>query len=98
MRSAATRRMSSAVFGNDKFVEIVLALASGSHATAQQLVDKTGINHDLVKRVLVRLESAGMVKAQARIGGVRGTLPYDVQDSPEWRALLALCTRLQSGT
>lgn len=98
MERAETRRTSSAVFGNDKFIEVVLSLAPEPHATAQQLVDRTGINHDLVKKVLVRLESAGMVKAQARIGGVRGALPYDVQDGPEWSALLALCTRLQSAT
>lgn len=94
--SIDTRRISAAIFNNDKLIEVVLALDSdGPQATAQQIARRLVINHDLVKKVLVRLEAAGLVKEMPRVGGRRGALPYEVQAGDEWRALLSLCRALQ---
>ena len=44
-----TRRRSAALFGNEKTVEVVLALNEEGAATAQQVAQKTGIPHSLVR-------------------------------------------------
>ncbi len=89
--TAEARRLSSSLFNNDKFAEVVWVLDREEVATAQQVARTIGVTHDLAKAVLVRLEAAGLVKAQQRIGGTRGPLPYKVQRGAEWRALVALC-------
>lgn len=96
MNQADIRDLSSSVFNNGKFVEVVLALDrwGESTVTAQQLATQLRLNHDLVKKVLVRLSSASLVKSQERIGGKRGALPYEVQRGLEWNALVALATAL----
>lgn len=92
-----TRRMSAAVFNNGKFVDVVLVLDSeGPHATAQQIARRAGINHDLAKKVLVRLQDAGLVKGLARVGGSRGALPYEVQPGECWQSLVTLCRALRA--
>jgi hypothetical protein len=96
MSQADTRDLSSAIFNNDKFVEVVLALArwDGPGVTAQQLARQLFVNHDLVKKVLVRLTAANFVKPQERVGGKRGALPYEIQPGPAWTALVALAREL----
>lgn len=93
------RELSSAIFNNDKFVEVVLALDQwdGPTVTAQQLATQLRINHDLVKKVLNRLEIANIVKTRERIGGSRGALPYEIQPQPAWDALVALARILAGG-
>lgn len=90
------RDVSSAIFNNDKFVEVVLALARwvGPTVTAQELASQLRISHDLVKKVLIRLGAASLVKTRERVGGRRGALPYEIQRGPEWGALVALAGAL----
>lgn len=90
------RDLSAAIFNNDKFAEVVVALASwdGPTVTAQQLARQLAVNHDLVKKVLVRLEAASLVKTQSRVGGRRGALPHEIQRGPTWDALVALASSL----
>lgn len=93
----AARQRSSAVFGNDKVMEVVLALHRwpGPAVTAQELARATNINHDLVKRVLTRLELVSVVKPLDRIGGTRGPLPYEVLPGATWSALVELSVVLE---
>lgn len=87
--------MSSAVFGNDKMVDVVLALDGWSGTPiAQQIARQIGVQHDLVRKVLTRLETAGLVKALPRAGGSRGPVPWEVQAGPEWSALVLLARTL----
>lgn len=93
--SAATRRRSADVFGNDKWIEVVGALNEMSGTPiAQEIARRLGINHDLVMKVLTRLESGQMVKRLPRSGGRRGPVPWEVQPSPIWHAMVDLCRKL----
>jgi hypothetical protein len=92
-----TRRRSGAVFNNDKFIEVVLAFADQQGTpTTQEVARRVGVNHDLAKKVIVRLEAAGLVKGLPRVGGARGPLPYEVQRGAEWDALVTLARALQA--
>jgi predicted transcriptional regulator len=93
------RCLSSLIFNNDKFVEVVLALAGwdAPTVTTQQLARQLRINHDLVKKVLTRLAAANLVKTQERVGGKRGALPYEIQPQPAWDALVDLAGTLAAG-
>lgn len=91
MDRAATRTFSSRIFNNDKFIEVVLVLDRWDRPTftAQEVARELSVNHDLVKKVLNRLEDAGLIKRQERLGGTRGALPYQVQPGPIWASLVA---------
>src|SRR5437879_3753827 len=90
-----TRDLSAAIFNNDKFVEVVLALDSENvAASCQEIADRVGINHGLARKVLVRLQAAELVKPLPRIGGRRGVVPWEVQRGPEWAVLVAVCHAL----
>jgi hypothetical protein len=93
--TAETRRLSAALFGNDKFAEVVVALETlGRTATAQEIANEIRVGHDLVRKVLLRLSDAHLVKARERIGGRRGALPYEVTSNPEWGVLVNMCRSL----
>lgn len=95
MGEDVVRRASSAMFNNDKFVEVVLTLDRlGGTPTTTELARSIGISNDLVMKVLKRLIELGFVKGLPRTGGVRGPLPYEVQQGPPWRALAVLCETL----
>jgi len=74
-----TRRRSAAIFGNEKTVEVVLALSE----------EGTGIPHSLVRDALVRLVNGGVVRQVPRIGGSRSPLYYQPTPGNLWAAVLA---------
>jgi hypothetical protein len=89
------RDVSSALFGNEKMAEVVLALvAQQGHATAQQVATDLSVNHDLARKPMLRLVEAGLLVALPRVGGRRSTQFYEVVPGPEWDALVALCRAL----
>lgn len=92
----ATRDLSAAVFGNGKWVEVVLTLdRAGGTPNSQQIARAIGVNSDLVTDVLRRLDAAGLVKALPRIGHPKkGVVPWEVQPGPLWTALLAVARLL----
>jgi len=66
-----TRRRSAALFGNEKTVEVVLALDAAGAATAQMTATQTGISYSLVRDALIRLAVGGAVRQVPRVGGSR---------------------------
>lgn len=87
---ATTRRLSAAVFGNEKTVEVVMALAAaGGLARATDIVQSTGIAHGMVRPVLKRLLEAGALTAMPRRGGSRGELYFEVSNEGLWAAIHA---------
>ncbi|RZS91152.1 hypothetical protein EV189_0386 [Motilibacter rhizosphaerae] len=92
------REVSSALFNNDKMIEVVLELDRwrGVGVTTRELARTIGIADDLVKKVILRLLDAGLVKQLNRVGGRRGPLPYEVQETAAWRALVDLATALKA--
>ena len=93
-----TRDLSSALFGNEKMAELVMAvLAEKSHTTAQQVANRLGINHDLARKPLLRLVDAGVLVALPKEGGRRSTQFYEVVPGARWSALVALCAELTGG-
>jgi hypothetical protein len=89
------RDRSSAAFGNEKFIEIVIALAStpSGSATASQLETMTGIRHPMITPVLNRLIAAEMLLALPQAYR-RAQQYYEVQACPSWDALVRLCREL----
>lgn len=87
----SARRVSAGVFGNEKVVEVVLALEElSSAATAQDLARATGIAHGMVRDVLVRLAGVHLLHAVPKIGGARAPQYYVPADGPGWAKLVAL--------
>jgi ribosomal protein S25 len=93
-----TRRLSAALFNNDKVVEVVLELERlrSEDVTTAKVASATSINHDLAGKVLRRLAGAGVLKELPRVAGPRSALPYRVQAGPAWAALVELCSLLQA--
>ena len=96
--AAETRSASSALFNNDKLVEVVLELDrwTGASVTTREVARNLGISDDLVKKVLIRLLAVGLLKELPRVGGSRGPLPYEVQVGRQWSALVDLAKSLSS--
>lgn len=91
--TAGTRRRSAALFGNEKVVEVVLALhGSSGAATAQELSRITGLSHSMVRDVLLRLTSSGVVLALPKLGGSRSAQYYQPSETDGWRLLVELAT------
>jgi hypothetical protein len=92
-----TRARSAAIFGNEKFVEVVVALSEQQGAaTAQQLSRVTGIDHSMVRSVLLRATTAEIVESLPRTGGSRSAQYYQPTDSELWRTTLALALEVQT--
>jgi hypothetical protein len=90
-----TRDLSSALFGNEKMIAVVLAVAAEhDHATAQQVAKRVGVNHDLARKPLLRLVEGGMLVALPREGGRRSPQYYEAAPGPRWEAMKALCRTL----
>lgn len=86
---ATTRRLSAAVFGNEKTAEVVMALtAAGGVARATDIVQSTGIAHGMVRPVLRRLLEAGALTAMPRRGGSRGELYFEIGSEGLWAAIV----------
>lgn len=90
------RRLSAAIFGNEKAVEVVAALAA--HAgffTAADVAATTGIQHGLVRAVLVRLAKDDvMLRAVPKTGSARGPQYYERRADRAWDELLTLTRRI----
>ncbi len=84
-----TRRRSTALFGNEKTVEVVLALQREAPATAQAIAVTTGIAYSLVRDALLRLTAGGAVQPLPRLGGSRSPQYYQPVDDDLWVALAA---------
>lgn len=92
----ATRSVSSALFDNEKFVEVVLALNASGSAHAQALATTLTIPQSLVRAVLQRLQRGGLVEALPRAHR-RAALYYEpTRTGDRWRALVRLCQALDS--
>lgn len=92
--SAEIRRQSAALFGNEKVVEVVLALDAIQEprsATAQQLSVATRIGHSMVRDVLQRLTQAGVLSAMAKVGGSRSAQYYQPVSGELWSQLVSIC-------
>lgn len=93
-----TRRLSAALFGNEKVVEVALALDEvNAPCTAQELAVRTGIAHSMVRDVLVRLATAGLLLALPKTGGTRSAQYYEPEDRGAWTHLIALARWLRAG-
>ena len=57
------RELSSALFNNDKMVEVILELETwrGTAVTTREVARSLGIPDDLVKKVISRLLAAGFL-------------------------------------
>jgi ribosomal protein S25 len=88
-RLGETRRRSAALFGNEKTVEVVLALAEEGTATTQMIAAKTGIPYSLARDALIRLSVGGAVRQIPRVGGSRSPLYYQPVEGDVWPALTA---------
>jgi ribosomal protein S25 len=84
-----TRRRSAALFGNEKTVEVVLALQDEGTATAQMILARTGIGHSMVRDALGRLVEGGVVRALPKTGGTRSPQYYQPISGRVWDTLLA---------
>ncbi len=96
---AETRRLSAALFGNEKVIEVVLAMESlgdPKTAPAQDLSRATAISHSMVRDVLVRLTTAGLVTAAPKIGGARSPQYYQPANQVGWEHLAQLAAQVQA--
>jgi ribosomal protein S25 len=84
-----TRRKSAALFGNEKTVEVLLALEAEGIATAQMIAARTGVAHTLARDALKRLTAGGAIREIPRVGGSRSPLYYQPVEGKLWDSLLA---------
>jgi hypothetical protein len=92
--SAEARSRSSALFGNEKVVELVLEMEGHLPTTAQMLSSRTGIAQNLVRAALLKLERAGVLMSLPRLGS-RSPLYFDVAPGPSgWSELAILCRQI----
>jgi ribosomal protein S25 len=82
-----TRRRSAALFGNEKAVEVLLALGEEGTATTQVVAAKTGISYSLARDALIRLSAGGAIRQLPRVGGSRSPLYYQPVRGVLWDAL-----------
>jgi ribosomal protein S25 len=82
-----TRRRSAALFGNEKAVEVLLALDEEGTATAQMVAAKTGISYSLARDAMIRLSLGGAIRQLPRVGGSRSPLYYQPVKGDLWDAL-----------
>lgn len=87
--------MSSKLFGNEKLVEVVRALAAEAGvATAQLVARRAGIDHSLARDVLRRLAEAEVVTLLPRANS-RAPQYYEVNNSNAvWSSLLSLANAI----
>jgi hypothetical protein len=93
------RRRSAALFGNEKVVEVVLAMArtEAPHSvTAQDVSKATEIAHSLVRDVLVRLATSEVLVAVPKVGGSRAAQYYQPRADFGWTQLVAMAELVES--
>jgi hypothetical protein len=95
----ASLERSAALFGNRYFVEVVLAVdrlsATGdAFVTTRMVAADTALGDSLVRPVMFRLTTAGLIAALPRTGGPRSTLNYQVLRGPLWANIVAVCAAM----
>ena len=93
------RRRSAALFGNEKAVEVILAMArtEAPHSvTAQDVSRATEIAHSLVRDVLVRLVASDVLVAVPKVGGSRAAQYYQPRADFGWTQLVAVAELVES--
>jgi hypothetical protein len=97
------RDVSQRIFGNGKYAEIVLAVASEREAaagsvgplsvTAQQLAVRSGVAYSLVRDVLIRMAEAGILIREPK-AHARAVQFYTLVESDLWTALVGLAQQI----
>jgi hypothetical protein len=93
------RRRSAALFGNEKVVEVVLAMerTDAPHSvTAQDVSKATEIAHSLVRDVLVRLATSEILVAVPKVGGSRAAQYYQPRADFGWTQLVAIAELVEA--
>jgi hypothetical protein len=90
------RRHSAALFGNEKLIEVVLALEDDDlfPATAQSVAARTGIAHNLAGAVLRKLAAANLLTPLPRTSS-RGPAYFVARDQQVWEQLVRLCRAVE---
>jgi hypothetical protein len=96
---AASQECSAAIFGNRYFAEVVLAIdrlsATGdAFVTTRMVASDTRLGDSLVRPVMRRLGSAGLIAPLPRTGGPRSTLNYQVIRGSLWATMVAACVEM----
>jgi hypothetical protein len=99
----AWRDCSAALFGNRCVVDVVLAIrqlapTAETFVTTRMVASKTTLGDSLVRPVMLRLESAGILARLPRSGGPRSMLHYQVRQGPLWEALVRTCATVREDT
>jgi hypothetical protein len=89
------RSLSAAIFGNRAAADVIRAIVeltqTDSHGvTTRMVARRAGLGDSIVRPVMLRLQSAGMLTPRPRASGPRSALHYDVQPSDLWDALRRL--------
>jgi len=95
-RHEAARERSSAIFNNRFFADVVLAVdrlsaPDDAFVTTRMIASETMLSDSLVRPVMLRLRTAGLITALPRAGGPRSTLYYQVRRGPLWTGVQAAC-------
>lgn len=93
------RRRSAALFGNEKAVEVILAMARSEaphSVTAQDVSRSTTIAHSLVRDVLVRLVASDVLVAVPKVGGARAAQYYQPRADFAWSQLVNLAELVEA--
>ena len=99
----ARRGRSVALFNNSHFADVVLHVAAitasnaSEFVTTRKVASATGLGDSLVRPVVLRLESAGMLNRLPRMGGPRSEQNFTRATSEQWTSLLQLCRALDGG-
>jgi hypothetical protein len=97
------RDRSAALFGNRFVVDVVLAIrqlapTAETFVTTRMVASKTMLGDSVVRPVMLRLESAGLLARRPRSGGPRSMLHYQIRQVPLWDALVMTCTTVREDT
>ena len=91
----ASRERSAAIFGNRSFADVVMTLdrltGQGDVVTTRKVASETAISDSVVRSVMLRLSAGGLITAQERVGGTRGTQPFQVHRGRLWASLVEAC-------
>jgi hypothetical protein len=99
----ARRGRSVALFNNSHFADVVLQVAAitehnvSEFVTTRKVAAATGLGDSLVRPVVLRLESAGMLNRLPRMGRPRSEQNFTRATSDQWTGLLQLCRALDEG-
>jgi len=99
----ARQRLSSALFNNSYYADVVLAIAaiastSDDFVTTRKIAAESRIGDSLVRPVVLRLEAGELLDRLPRMGGRRSEQNYKRSTSEQWLALVKLCQALDAGT